>query len=554
MAELLSVEIKTLGQLLGGRQGFRLPWFQRAYSWQTHNVARLVGDLIEAMSRPGTDGYLLGTLMLADVDGKPALAIVDGHQRIVTLTILAAVLRDLEPPGPVRSLIEGFVTAPPGAPQEFRLAPQSNVTRFLASAVQRDGATAAELDESERPFSDGERRIVEVREFLRSRFGGRRPATRALRQNLARFLAERCQVIVHLFASEDEAWRALGVEEETRLAFDPAAQAKSTILGVMPEGERDAAALAWEECEALIGPVAMGELLGYIRTLKSRKRSEKPLEHEVCELFELHRSGREFVAVWLKPLAASFDLLRETPRGHPAQGALPEGAREAIRRMGWIEPRLWVPAALHWLSLAGPAHAETIDFFRRLDRLVWMLRLAGVDPPLQRRRMIDVLNEIDTRAAPGRMTSLAIESELAAGAIDNLRAQNFCLKHHAAAVLRLLSTIRGRDPGPIDKEKVTIEHMLPRNPDRNRRWWTAFITKQDVKTHVNRLGNLTFLSNPDNQLAATKDWAEKRDILARSGFVLSEDAAAIAVWDQAAITARTEALISILMREWDIAM
>ena len=120
-----------------------------------------------------------------------------------------------------------------------------------------------------------------------------------------------------------------------QLAFDPAAQAKSTILGVMPEGERDAAALAWEECEALIGPVAMGELLGYIRTLKSRKRSEKPLEHEVCELFELHRSGREFVAVWLKPLAASFDLLRETPRGHPAQGALPEGAREAIRRMGW---------------------------------------------------------------------------------------------------------------------------------------------------------------------------------------------------------------------------
>lgn len=551
MPRLISVEVKSLGQLFEVGPGFRLPWFQRAYSWQTQQVARLVGDLIEAMAGPQGESYPLGTVMLADVPGKDGLAIVDGHQRIVTLTILAAVLRDLEPPGAIRTLLEGFVRGAGGSSRPFRLVPQANVAEFLAAAVQRDGATTADFDESETPFSDSERRIVEVREYLRSRLAGASSATRALRRNLARFLSDRCRVIVHLYDSEEYAWRELSVEEDTRLAFDPAAQAKSTILGVMPDAEREAAGQIWEDCEERIGVAAMGELLGHIRTLKSRRRSEKPLEHEICVLFELHRTGRPFVNEWLKPHAAILESMRARRREPSTGDVLPDGARDAIERMGWIEPRFWVPAALHWLSLRGAGDPETIEFFRRLDRLVWMLRIAGIDPPLQRRRIIEVVDELDKGGAPRQLTTLAIEDALSAATVESLRAQNFCLKSHAAAVLRRISAIRGRDPGPVDKKMVTVEHILPRNPDRNRRWWGSFLSKQDVKAHVNRLGNLTFLTHADNQLAATKDWPEKRMILARSGFVLSEDVASVERWDRAAIAERTEELIAILMRDWE---
>ena len=169
MSRLLSVEVRTLGELITTPTGFRLPWFQRAYSWRTEQVARLLGDMIEAIAGGEGEEFLLGTLMLAEVPGRDRLAIVDGHQRIMTLTILAAVLRDLEPAGPTRTRLEGLIGVQSAASGGFRLVPQANIAEFLASYVQKDGGTALDVDESEETFSDSERCVVEVREYLVSR-------------------------------------------------------------------------------------------------------------------------------------------------------------------------------------------------------------------------------------------------------------------------------------------------------------------------------------------------------------------------------------------------
>ena len=112
MPKLIAVEVRTLGELFANPRRFRLPWFQRAYSWQTQQVAQLVGDLLEAMTWADDSAFMLGTLTLAAVSGQDGLAIVDGHQRLLTLTILAAVLRDLEVAGPSRDLISRFIADP----------------------------------------------------------------------------------------------------------------------------------------------------------------------------------------------------------------------------------------------------------------------------------------------------------------------------------------------------------------------------------------------------------------------------------------------------------
>lgn len=548
MPRLISVEVKPLGELFASDRRFRLPWFQRAYSWQTPQVARLIGDLLEAMAAPEGEDYLLGTLMLADVEGGDGLAIVDGHQRIVTLTIVAAVLRDLEPAGPVRSLLEGIVAGDGQPPWRPRLVPQANVAEFLEAYVQRDGGTMLDVDESEIAFSEGERRIVEVREYLKSRFSMARDSA-AVRARLPRFLFDRCRVVVHLYDCEDYAWRALNVEEDTRVAFALGAQAKATILGVVPHADREIAVEAWERCEDRLGTTAIGELLSYIRTLKSRRRSNKPIEHEICRLFDIGRNPREFVDGWLVPHSRSLEALRLAAHGG---GALRPEIEACVARLYWIEQELWLPAALRWLEVQGAEHEHSPEFFRLLDRLIWILRLSSVDPSGQMRTIIEVLGEIDRGLPPAEMVSLSISWQLTSDAVSNLRSRNFCLKSYAAMVLRRLSLLHGRDSGPVDKKNVTIEHVLPRNPDKNQDWRAKFSSAAEVRAYVNRLGNLTFLSQADNQLASTKRWPLKREILARSGFVLSEQAALIDEWDQAAITARTEELVALLLSDWQL--
>ena len=63
---------------------FRIPEYQRSYKWQTRNVNQLINDIITF--KKGSS-YRLGTLVLHNSD------IVDGQQRIVTISLIIAELQ-----------------------------------------------------------------------------------------------------------------------------------------------------------------------------------------------------------------------------------------------------------------------------------------------------------------------------------------------------------------------------------------------------------------------------------------------------------------------------
>jgi hypothetical protein len=73
-----------------------------------------------------------------------------------------------------------------------------------------------------------------------------------------------------------------------------------------------------------------------------------------------------------------------------------------------------------------------------------------------------------------------------------------------------------------------------------------------VRDYSHRLGNLTLLAPEDNQRADTLDWADKRPILARSQYLLSKRLAEAEAWTPARILERTEEMIGILFKDWEI--
>lgn len=93
----------------GGR-GFYIPAYQRPYSWEEENVEQLLNDIFSALDSCLTQAnhiIFLGTLILHDegdilvgthVDKKTLLSkisnVVDGQQRLTTISLLACVLSD----------------------------------------------------------------------------------------------------------------------------------------------------------------------------------------------------------------------------------------------------------------------------------------------------------------------------------------------------------------------------------------------------------------------------------------------------------------------------
>ena len=70
---------------------FQVPWHQRRYDWNVGQVNDLLTDLKEAIDN-GQVGYFLGSVMFVESDSPDTWHVNDGQQRIITLSVLIAIL------------------------------------------------------------------------------------------------------------------------------------------------------------------------------------------------------------------------------------------------------------------------------------------------------------------------------------------------------------------------------------------------------------------------------------------------------------------------------
>ncbi|MGQ0433895.1 MAG: DUF262 domain-containing protein [Microthrixaceae bacterium] len=86
----LSAQKTTLAGLFGRMgQQFVVPHYQRPYAWLDDNVDDLWGDLLEGLE----SGHFMGSLVIAGEDDDSP-QVIDGQQRLTTITILLAQIRD----------------------------------------------------------------------------------------------------------------------------------------------------------------------------------------------------------------------------------------------------------------------------------------------------------------------------------------------------------------------------------------------------------------------------------------------------------------------------
>jgi hypothetical protein len=110
----IEAEIEKVGELLAKPNSIQAPPYQRSFAWTREEAGKLLEDISSAMDEaevPDSALYFLGNMLFIDRDTTPApsrltkwararpartLDVVDGFQRLTTLTILFCVLRDLD--------------------------------------------------------------------------------------------------------------------------------------------------------------------------------------------------------------------------------------------------------------------------------------------------------------------------------------------------------------------------------------------------------------------------------------------------------------------------
>jgi len=88
----LSAEQKKLTQLFDKTNTYIIPSYQRPYSWGEKECSELWEDLKFRFDDDSSDEYFLGNIVLAKSNQNDVIEVIDGQQRLITLTILLKVL------------------------------------------------------------------------------------------------------------------------------------------------------------------------------------------------------------------------------------------------------------------------------------------------------------------------------------------------------------------------------------------------------------------------------------------------------------------------------
>lgn len=538
----LVVRVASLAQLFEGAGTFEMPWFQRSYAWSEGHADRLVVDIETAATEP-RGRYFLGHIWLSGRGGDSAAKVIDGQQRLMTLTMLFALLRDAAPEGGDVAELDRLLWSQDEGTAAPKVLAQDCIREFLAHAVLESGATTRRIDPFRAALTDTERRILANRNCMAIRIAPMREEPERW-QRFVRFLMERCYVVVETVEDEDEAWEMMTREEERRARHHSSEQAKATLIGLMRRDDQVEAGRIWDEVHARIGADGIDGLLAHLRTMLLTKRSMRPLVVELAEGYRLNTGGLAFMRDTFQPYATHYATVLEARVG---TGPVGREIARTISMMQLLAHDLWVAPLLRWLHVSKGSPQETLAFVKALDRLALVLRLSGVDPSMREQRYIALTAEIRPGSSTSNLGKLAIEAKLLRDCEQNLRSRTFQYKRYAALVLKRLSRQLG-DTQPALPD-ATIEHVLPRNPKPDSPWRTLYKSDKAIDAHAHRLGNLALLSFDDNQKAGNNPFPDKCSIYRASQYAIARDVATAQEWSTDAIMQRTELLIGLLMAE-----
>lgn len=537
---------------------FSIPEYQRPYAWRQENALQLVDDLEEALDRGGEEPYFLGSVVLVKPKGCTEAHVIDGQQRLTTLTLLFAVLRDLAEDATLRSEIGLFIAEPGskvrGLAAKPRLALRPRDAAFFRKYVQEDGAIAELIaTDPHQLTTDAQRAIRANAEAMRgvmSHWDVHR------RLELLTMLSERTFLVVVSTADLDSAHRIFSVMNARGLDLSPADIFKAKVIGALDEGDTELYGARWEDAEESLGRDDFADLFLHVRVIYAKERARKVLlkefEEQVLARF-LPAKAREFVDDVVTPYAHAYGTIRDGSYV-ATYGAEPVNAW--FRRLRMIDNGDWWPPALWALRHHGDDPAWLDDYFRSLERLASSMLIRRVYATPRATRYADLLRDLDGGVPVEKAAALTDDEcrDTMARLDGELYLANPVVRRY---VLQRLDEVLAHSPGvTYDHKIVSVEHVLPQQPRADSEWLATFDdAERTYWTH--RLANLVLLNRVKNSAARNYEFAEKKRRYFTTGtgvaaFALTSQVLAEDTWSPTTLERRQAKLLDFLRAEWTL--
>lgn len=553
-----ATEAKLLDFLRKSPQ-FVIPIYQRTYSWTEKECQQLREDIVSTGVHDQVAVHFIGSIIyieagLSQVTHQAPLLVIDGQQRLTTVTLLIAALAeavgDTEP-------VDGF--SPRKLRNYYLLNPEETGERrykVLLSQTDRASLTAI-VGKTEQP-SEPSLRVTQNFILFKKLIASRNGDFGAVCKGLAKLVI----VDIALTRGQDNPQLIFESVNSTGLTLSKADLVRNFILmGLEPELQTALYSDFWHPMELAFGQEAYGTHFdSFMRYYLTVKTGEAPRIADVYEVFKAHANSPE--AAQTGPEALVKDI--RDYAGYYCNMALgTEPATDlklAFQDLRELKVDVAYPLLLELYHDYAKALLTERDFVvavRLIESYVFRRAICGIPTnsmnktfpaitkALRKERHLESIQAQllllpSYRRFPG---DEEFARELRTHDLYNFRSRGYWL--------RRLENHGRKERVPVDE--YTIEHIMPQNEDLPAAWKGSLGPDWERvrETWLHTIGNLTLTGY--NSEFSDRSFQEKRDM--EGGFKMSPlrlnaGLGQLDQWNEDAIKRRSDRLAQLALETW----
>lgn len=562
---LLETRTANFGELIGNGKIYKVPPFQRDYSWQKENWEDLWQDILALHDNSNASHYMGALVLQNSRESDKAFTIIDGQQRLATLSIVAIaviekigqlVLKGVDPESnQARQEILKRTYLGDKDPRSLRYSSKLFLNEINDDFYQSNLINSLRPPRNIRALKKSNQLIWQSFEYFSSQLEQLQEVARD-GEKLAAFLQESIaqQLLFIQINVEDElnAYTVFETLNARGIELSSTDLLKNYIFSLF-QGPDDLNE-AQRQWRRIIGTVQMEkfpEFLRYYLSLRNsrvrRERLFKLVRDEVKnaqQAFNLLDQLEEYSSLFIALGNANDEFWNEY-RGDTSH------IRELIRELEMFRVKQAYPSLFAAYQKFSPAD------FTRLLKLVTVISFRySVVSSLNPNELETLYNKVAIAITNDKITTprQVFDALKPIYVLDEKFQQDFSLfatptrgqkKKLVRHILYKLE-VDAREIDDVSEESFSIEHILPENPSDD---WQQDFSEAQMDEMVYRLGNLTPLETAVNRDIGQQHYAIKQPNYLNSAYSLTQQITA-EEWTPDTIAARQERLAKRAVQIW----
>jgi uncharacterized protein with ParB-like and HNH nuclease domain len=512
---------------------FRIPEYQRPYIWSKDEVNELLDDLTFAQTEKPDQEYFLGSFVFQSKKANAAQDqefdendLLDGQQRMTTLLMLFACMRDLAKDKEAKEDCQNCIFQKGSAyrkvPERNRLvfAIRDEVQGFVDEFIKPEGSTDREIDleriatgSEDKSLQNMARAILEIRRFFND------PEKKSSPERLLQFLLNKVLFIYVATQDLDDAFRLFTILNDRGVPLRNSDIRKSLNLGALEkDSDKTRYAKLWEEAEGELGD-NFDRFLNHVRTILVKEKARLSLlqefEDKIYDPTEKDKATGKKKPALLKKGKDTFQLVERYLKHYNVLlgGSNYDDAGGSFRFDNLVKVMLtglpstdWIPPLLCYFDKFK--YDRLLEFLTQLDNKFSADWIAQYTPTDRIENMNQVIKVIESAAGFENVLKDPCFKVDADGFTRAVEASVYGRKFTRYLLIKLDYFYQDHAHRMVF-ESLSVGHVLPQNPADGSQWKKDF-TDEQRKEWTDRLGNLVLISTTKNSSQGRSDYAEKK--------------------------------------------